>query len=305
MKDGAIGDRLGNGLRPLLLRLAIGLGSGSGAGVVSLAVIYLLTGFTQRTEDPAYALSAGVACLTGGIVIFLACHSLGGLSWVWHALVALLVGSAVTLSTLSVCWWLQRVVFPYARYPDLSYLLGEVGGCLGPGLGLFTCGLVMALLFFGSRNRPRPFSATDGGTSIDPAPRPRVGFLRFASRLVVALILGAGVGLSGIALTYVVIGRDQLAIACYMGGGLGCLTAGVALLLLCLRTQGLPPLWPLVVVLFLVTGAALSGTGIVTAVSHQGTSRPLRGAAADSGPKVEVFHGRSARTPEAAGRIAP
>src|SRR4051812_46207786 len=96
-------------------------------------------------------------------------------------LVALLLGTGLGLTTLGIFGWLQSAIYVYSRHPDLNYLLGEVGGHAAPGLGLLSCGIVLAWSFF-----PRPNNGRNWRQGADlkvplhagsQPPGPRLGVL--------------------------------------------------------------------------------------------------------------------------------
>jgi hypothetical protein len=250
----------------LFLRLAAALIVGGGAGVAAILLTYHQMGRIPGSDDVAYSLGGGSACLVIGIIICFAFHPVGALARFRPLLVALLLGTGVALSTLGFFWWLQRAVFAYRQYPDLNYLLGEVGGYSGPGLGLMTCALVLVWSYFAAPdNGQRSRSGAGLHMSLPAVSPPQHGTLGFLLRLVLASIVGASAGLLGGAMTYMLLGTrgPTSELAGFMACGLGCLTAGITFLLLCFETDSLTWLSWVGVVAFLLSGLVLCGMGVL------------------------------------------
>lgn len=245
METPAAGDRV-------LVRLAVALVVGAVAGGAVLLLTFRETG----SDDVAYSLAGGSACLAIGIVIGLAVPPVGLLARWQPLLVALLLGTGLALLTLGFFWWLQRVVFPYRRDPNLNYLIGEVGGYAAPGVGLLTCGLVLVWSYFVQRS---------GGRDSAPAGEAPPGSFDFLAPLLLAAMVGAGVGLINAAMTYVVLGTrgPTSELAGFLASGLGCLSAGIAFLLICVITKNRARPARLLGIFLVLVGIALCGMGVM------------------------------------------
>lgn len=240
----------------VLLRLAIALGVGAVAGGAVLLLTFRETG----SDDVAYSLSGGSACLAIGIVIGLAVPPVGLLARWKPLLVALLLGTGLALLTLGFFWWLQHVVFPYKSNRDLNYLLGEVGGYAAPGVGLLTCGLVLVWSYFVQRSDDRDGFHRVAAAGAAP-PRP----FGFVAPLLLAAMVGAGVGLINAALTYVVLGTrgPTSELAGFLACGLACVSAGIAFLLICVITKNQTRPARLLATFLVLVGIALCGMGVL------------------------------------------
>jgi hypothetical protein len=159
---------------------------------------------------------------------------------------------------------MQRKVFVYDRYPDLNYLLGEVSGYAGPGLGLLTCGIVLIRSYFvWLDNRQRSLSG-DRDVSLTAVAQPQRRMLGFLLCLALVSVLGAGAGLLSGAMTYILLGTKgpTSEIAGFMACGFGCFMAGGAFFWLCIKTDELSKLARVGALLFLLTGFALCSVGL-------------------------------------------
>jgi hypothetical protein len=249
-----------------VLRLAIALLVGAVAGLTALALFHrqMAQPATRGAGQVGDFLAGGVACLVAGIFACLAFRPTQPLAKVRPPLIALLLGAGSSLLTLAIFLWLQRVIFVYRQYPELNYLLGEIGGYSAPGLGLCTCATVLIWNYvLRPSGSPRPHSGADLGGSFVGVSQPQGPLLGVLSRLALASMLGAGTGLLGGAMTYVVLGSrgPPSVLAGYLAVGLGSLAASVACLLLCAGSR-LPWLWGTIALLFVVAGAILCGVGL-------------------------------------------
>lgn len=250
----------------LYLRSVATLILGGGVGIAVLVFTYHQMGRGPGRDDVAYSLGGGIGCLVTGAILCLAFRPIGALARFGPLLIALSLGTGLTFSTLGVFWWFQRRVFVYSRYPDLNYLLGEVGGYSGPGFGLLTCGLLLIWFYFDSPGKgQRSDSNVDLKATIIAVPQSQRQLLGGLLRLALASTVGAGAGLLSGGMTYIVLlGRrgPTSELAGFIASGLGCLMAGAAFLALCAKTGGSPWLGRVAVALFLLTGLVLCSMGV-------------------------------------------
>lgn len=259
-----ISDRITGRQPRRLIQWAIIVLSGPIIGLaISVCVSYLLGAIPGR-DDVAYALGGGIGCLISGF--FLTLLSVNGPVQLRRMLFALLLGIGVAFSTLGFFWWLQGSIFVYRRYPDINYLLGEVAGYSGPGLGLLTCGIIMVLFCgFWQKNKEWFLAGEPRNQFLYIDSKPQRRTLELLLLFLLAAILGAGAGLMSGAMVYILLFGAKGSIsdlAGFLAVGVGCLSTGSTFFLLCLKTGRLHWLCLMGVVLFFLSGTLLCSMGL-------------------------------------------